>query len=296
MSTPAASTQCAACGKSSNDLKTCNACKLVKYCNVTCQKAHRPKHKTACKHRAAELHEKALFSPPPPKQDCPICCLPLPISKSDIQYQYCCGQHLCTGCIFFHMKEFLNQEVYNCPFCRMPATIDDDAEYLRRIHARIDAGDAEAMHCLGCKYSDGEKGLTKNHQKAMEWWSKAAKLGLSTANRNIAAAYYDGRGVPKDPKKEKYYHEIAAMAGHVSSRSVLGTIEYNEGHFDRAYKHWMMAAKAGCTYSLKEVQEGFENRFVTKEQYEEILVAFKDSVDEMQSVQRDHAVAFASLC
>mmetsp|Transcript_26897 Transcript_26897/g.36007 ORF Transcript_26897/g.36007 Transcript_26897/m.36007 type:complete len:93 (+) Transcript_26897:707-985(+) len=43
------------------------------------------------------------------------------------------------------------------------------------------------MNCLGCKYSDGEKGLTKNHQKAMEWWNKAAKLGSSTANRNIAA-------------------------------------------------------------------------------------------------------------
>eukprot|EP00957_Ditylum_brightwellii_P025682 1942675-Ditylum_brightwellii.AAC.1 len=42
------------------------------------------------------------------------------------------------------------------------------------------------------------------------------------------------------------------MAGHVSPQNVLGTIEYNEDHFDQVYRHWMMAAKEGCTDSLKE--------------------------------------------
>ena len=39
----------------------------VKYCNAVCQKL-----------RAAELRDEALFKDPPPKEDCPICFLPMP--------------------------------------------------------------------------------------------------------------------------------------------------------------------------------------------------------------------------
>jgi hypothetical protein len=35
-------------------------------------------HKAACKERAAELRDEALFTDPPPKEDCPICFLPMP--------------------------------------------------------------------------------------------------------------------------------------------------------------------------------------------------------------------------
>ena len=49
--------KCASCGKTENDegikLKNCTACHLVRYCGVECQREHRPKHKKACKKRAA---------------------------------------------------------------------------------------------------------------------------------------------------------------------------------------------------------------------------------------------------
>ena len=46
---------CAACGKSSDNLKACTACHLVKYCNRECQISHWPKHKKFCRKHAAEL-------------------------------------------------------------------------------------------------------------------------------------------------------------------------------------------------------------------------------------------------
>ena len=55
---------CAACGKGGDGLKACTACKLVKYCNASCQRAHWSKHKKACKKRAAEIHDEALFKDP----------------------------------------------------------------------------------------------------------------------------------------------------------------------------------------------------------------------------------------
>jgi len=75
---------CANCGKgeeSSNSLKTCTACKLVKYCSRDCQVAHWPQHKKECKKKAAELHDEALFKQPP-KEDCPICMIRMPPSPT----------------------------------------------------------------------------------------------------------------------------------------------------------------------------------------------------------------------
>ena len=73
---------CANCGKgeeSSVDLKSCTACKMVKYCNRQCQIAHRPQHKKACKKRAKALHNEALVKEPPPQEECHICMLRLPV-------------------------------------------------------------------------------------------------------------------------------------------------------------------------------------------------------------------------
>ena len=55
---------CANCGKGeeeSANLKSCAACKLVKYCVRDCQATHRPQHKKACKKRAAEIYDEKLF-------------------------------------------------------------------------------------------------------------------------------------------------------------------------------------------------------------------------------------------
>mmetsp|Transcript_13042 Transcript_13042/g.30009 ORF Transcript_13042/g.30009 Transcript_13042/m.30009 type:complete len:420 (-) Transcript_13042:29-1288(-) len=61
---------CANCGKGSASgseggtvkLKNCTACRLVKYCSVGCQKAHRKQHKNACEKRAAELLQSNPFA------------------------------------------------------------------------------------------------------------------------------------------------------------------------------------------------------------------------------------------
>jgi len=81
---------CANCGKGeeeSHKLKSCTACKMVKYCNRECQIAHRPMHKKECRRRAAELHDIELFKLPPPQYgDCPICLLRMPTLATGIKY------------------------------------------------------------------------------------------------------------------------------------------------------------------------------------------------------------------
>ena len=113
--------KCAGCGKGGDGLKTCTACKMVKYCNATCQKAHRPNHKKECKRRAAELHDEALFKQPPPDDECPICLLPLPDVHETV-YQSCCGKKVCQGCILamITVKTKRGGGANVCAFCRAP--------------------------------------------------------------------------------------------------------------------------------------------------------------------------------
>ena len=212
---------CAACGKGSDGLKTCTACKLVKYCNATCQKAHRPMHKRECKKQAAKLHDEALFKTPPPRDECPICTLPLPINLKEISYQACCGKTLCAGCIDATFKADDRQL---CPFCRTPEA-GTDGEYVERLKKRLASDDADAITQLGCYYYNGRMGLPQNYRKANKLYLRAGELGCALAYHNLAISYGQGRGVERDDKKAKYYLELAAIGGYVKARHDLGDLE-----------------------------------------------------------------------
>eukprot|EP00984_Skeletonema_dohrnii_P012878 scaffold5256_cov70-Skeletonema_dohrnii-CCMP3373.AAC.1 len=135
---------CASCGITANDnieLKKCTACKLVRYCSVKCQKEHRPKHKRACKKRAAELHDEILFQQPESSHlgDCPICCLPHPVGKTKTVTMGCCSKIICDGCDYGNKKREIAKSLQQrCPFCRHPApkTVEEaDKNSLRRVES-----------------------------------------------------------------------------------------------------------------------------------------------------------------
>ena len=283
--------KCAACGKGGDGLKTCNACKLVKYCNATCQRGHWSKHKKECKKRAAELRDEALFQQPPPRDECDICMLTLPIDTAQRKYQPCCGKELCMGCIY--AAQMADSRCL-CPFCRTPeATLEE--EVIERMKKRVVGDDARAMHNLGGFYYNGRMGLPQDCEKAVELWLRAAELGCAIAYYNLSLAYEDGWGVERDMKKAEHYYELAAKGGHVLARHNLGVNEMDAGNMERAVKHWMISAGSGDDKSLEAIRQCFMNGHATKDEFEKALRAHKESKDEMKSEQREAAAAALSL-
>ena len=280
--------ECAACGKSGDGLKACTACKLVKYCNASCQRAHWPKHKKKCKKRAAELYDEALFKEPPPRDECDICMLTLPLDAICQKYQTCCGKVLCSGCIY---AAYLADNRGLCPFCRTPAAASD-RESIERLMKRAEGDDANAMRNLGGCYFDGMHGFPQDRERAMELWLRAGERGNAIAYGSIALAYYYGQGVGTDLKKAKYYEELAAMGGDVDARHNLGCTENDAGNMDRAVKHYMIAAGSGLDQSLDAIRQGFMKGYITKGDFEKALRANKGAKDEMRSNQREAGAAF----
>ena len=114
------------------------------------------------------------------------------------------------------------------------------------------------------------------------------------AQYDLACMYHKGEGVEKDEKKESYHWEQAAIGGHPDARHNLGCEELKSGRFDRAIKHFIIAAKQGYDESLKAVKNGFRSGVgvVSKEDYAAALRGHQAAVDATKSEQRKAACAF----
>ena len=187
-----------------------------------CQRNHWPKHKQVCKRRAAELCNVALFKDPPPKEECPICFLPIPVEfvscvslpdattlsvpiydfanehvelaaeDSEVYYP-CCGKTICQGCVYSSSRKSGNHD--KCPFCNSyqgrNTTEEEDGEATMK---RVEANDAGAIFMLGNYYLDGMGGLQQDHTKGVELLARAVDLGYSKGSYNLATVYYQGGG------------------------------------------------------------------------------------------------------
>ena len=291
---------CSNCGKGGEgnsdgiQLKSCAACRMVKYCSRECQIAHRPQHKKECKKRAAELHDELLFKQPPPNEECPICMIRLPSLTSGRTYMSCCGKMICSGCMYANAK--MDPDKQLCPFCRtpIPDTVDDE-ETIKRLTERMEMNDAQAMYNLGTKYRHGLYGLSRDMAKAIELWHRAGKLGCASAYHNIGCSYESGDGAEMNMKQAKHYYELAAIQGHTGARHNLGGMEGHEGDMDRALKHYMIAAHDGDTDSMEAITNLFKLGIVRKSDYAAALKLYQTAVDEIKSDLRDEYAAFSGL-
>ena len=286
---------CANCGKGeeeSDKLKSCTACKMVKYCSRDCQIAHRPHHKKECRKRAAELHDIELFKQPPPEDDCPICFLRLPTLETGQRYKTCCGKVICNGCIRAPVYDNQGNKVDNekCPFCRIPTPYTSE-EAIEREKKRLEADDPIAIQKQGYYYSEGILGLPQDYAKALELFHQAGELGYAKAYCDIGTVHYNGEGVVVDKKKANHYYELAAIGGDVLARHNLGCMEGMAGNTEKALKHYMIAVRGGYNKSLKQIQNLYTNGHATKEDYTKALQLYQAYLGEIKSVQRDEAAA-----
>jgi hypothetical protein len=293
MSSEQAAEVCASCGRAEVDdikLKKCTACKVVKYCGVDCQKNHRKQHKKECKKRAAEIRDDQLFKQPEETHlgECPICCLPLPLELDKSRLMGCCSKFICLGC--FHANAVREREgglEHKCAYCREPlskSVEEADDNNMKRVKAN----DPVALRRLASNcHREGD------NEGALKYWTKAAGLNDIQSHYHLSCMYREGLGVEIDLKKGVYHLEEAAIGGHPQARCNLGAYELDNLKFERAMKHFIIAAKLGSDPALNAVKKSFERRgFVSKEDHAAALREHQAAVDATKSEQREEAYAF----
>ena len=283
---------CASCGKAEVDdvkLKKC-ACKLVKYCSVDCQKNHRPQHKKMCKKTLAELRDDDLFTLPDGScfGECPICCLPLSLDPAKTTISHCCSQLICNGCNVANKKREIEAGFLEprCPFCRDPAPKSRE-EGDKRMMKRVKKNDPLAICQMGRRRRN-----EWDYETAFEYFAKAAELGDAAAHFELACLCHNGCCVEKDEKKQVYHLEEAAIRGHPTARHNLGVREWRNGRFERAKRHFIIAANLGCNDSLKGLRMLYAEGHATKDNYLSALRAYQAALDATKSPERKVAEAY----
>ena len=149
---------------------------------------------------------------------------------------------------------------------------------------RVKKNDPAALCDVGKSHRD-----EGDYKTALEYFTKAAELGDVDAHFNLSVAYWKGQGVEKDEKKEIYHLEEASIGGHPYARHNLGSEEGQCGRFERAKKHFIIAANLGYHDSLKALRKLYANGHASKEDYAAALRAYQTAVEATKSAQREEA-------
>ncbi len=216
-----------------------------------------------------EIRDDKLFRQPEISHygECPICCLPLSVDETKRRMNSCCCKRICDGCSHANTKREIEQGlVQKCAFCREPVPKTDE-EIERNLMKRVEANDPVALCQVGTIRCD-DKG---DYEGAVEYLTKAAGLGDINAHYNLSVMYEEGQGVEKDLKKQLHHLEEAAIGGHRDARFNLGNREYRNGRYDRAIRHYTIAAKLGDDEALETVKKYFGHGYVSKEDFEAAL-------------------------
>ena len=222
--------------------------------------------------------------------ECPICCLPLPLDERESRFMGCCSKIICNGCSYANKKREIEAGLEKrCPFCREPLP-ESQEESFKRAMKRVKKNDPVALAEMGGKhYQEGD------YKTALEYLTKAAELGNADAHYNLSLTYEDGQDVEKDKKKKIYHLEEAAIAGHHMARHNLGCMEGGNGRFERARKHFIIAANLGCNDSLKCLRQLHADGYASKEDYAGALRAYQTAVAATKSAEREEAERFSAF-
>ena len=295
---------CSACGKKSDALKKCIACKCVWYCDKKCQNKHWKEHKTECKLIKKELDQRGgkldcgteLDVGPigklPPREECPICMHALPINENLQAYAACCGKSICCGCNFQHQMKSKKRatERATCAFCREPMPRSNE-EILVRLSKRAELKDPNALCNLAMKYGRGWNGLSVDQARCIELLRQSAGLGYNPAQYQLGAFHKCGEfGLEQNEEEALKYWMKAAEDGDVESQFHLGCTAYENSDHVAAMHHLRLSASGGLRSSMNNLIVYFQDGLLHHGDLAETLKAMYRSRAELKSEVRDQYI------
>ena len=144
-------------------------------------------------------------------------------------------------------------------------------------------------------YRFGMCGLPQDPQKELELKLRAAELGHAEACNNLAVYYSDGVVVAKDMTTARKYYEKAAKKGNILARYNLGAIEWSNGNYRLASRHWLISAAAGHAESLINLAICYKDQLVTKEEYSTALTSYIHVHKNEYSIERENVAVAPSV-
>jgi TPR repeat protein len=133
--------------------------------------------------------------------------------------------------------------------------IDTEKEAVAVFKAGAEHGSAASMSNLGLAYDRGI-GVTRDYDKAREWYEKAAANGDARGMNGLGQLYSDGRGVLQDYAKAFEWYEKAAVKGRGEAMLIVGFFYANgfgvRQDYAKAREWFEQAVLKGSTEQVRE--------------------------------------------
>ena len=294
---------CSKCGKESDTLKKCTACKCVWYCDKDCQNKHRKEHRKECRLIKKELDKRGgkldvgtevdvgPIGKLPPREECPICMRVSPLHAKLTGYAACCGKTLCGGCNLQHQLKSRDQAVLpTCAFCRTTVPRSDEDQLAQR-RKRIELKDPDALISMAMDYGYGREGMPVDHAKCIDLLREVVDLGFTDAQYQLGNFYSNGEmGLEQNEEEAFKRYKEAAEGGHLPALHNLACTEWENGDGVAAMRHLRLSASGGYRESMESLISFFEIGLLQHKDLAETLQAFSCARTEMKSEHRDQYI------
>ena len=141
----------------------------------------------------------------------------------------------------------------------------------------------EAYHLLAYCYHYG-LGTVQNIPKAIEWYEKAEKAGISASTNNLGIIYRDGSGVPINYEKAYNYFAKAHNKGNNFGTVNLGDCykygRYVSKNINRAVELYTEAANKGMAYAQRTLGNLYYNGDGVAVNYQKAFEYYKKAADQ----------------
>jgi len=159
------------------------------------------------------------------------------------------------------------------------------------LQTRAYQGLAEAQHDLAALYVSGQQKVTKNYDRAIYWFKKAAAADVANAHYNLGVIYQQGLGVPASMGTALSWYEKAAELGHPEAMYNLG-IAYLQGlgtkqNVTRGISYFKRAAEAGVAQAAYNLGIIYESTAAGTADPEKALTWYKLAAKEGSSEAAD---------
>jgi TPR repeat protein len=132
------------------------------------------------------------------------------------------------------------------PHYRLKQAVPQD---IAKLQAEAEAGSALAQLNLAKAYEDGD-GVPKDEERAFEWFRKSAEQGNPEAQNRLGEMYRGGDVVQQDKATAVSWWHAAARQGNASAMCHLGVAYYNGDGVgvddSQSYAWFLLAKRAGC--------------------------------------------------
>lgn len=137
-------------------------------------------------------------------------------------------------------------------------SLSSTGSYTENLIAEAEAGDATAQFSLGFMFHSGQ-GISKNIDKAVQWYAQAAEQGLTEAQFRMGVLNDYGKEIGENNSQAFKWYKEAALQGHAESQALLGKMYFNgEGVAQcdvRAFLWWTLAKNQGSNQAKIFIRE-----------------------------------------